>query len=111
MNFDLPPLGRVDGAASPPPTRGVEKGAGFGSALSKAVDAQGIPASPPAEVLEEMHGAARVADALRAQGRELHFEASDGHVVVQVRDLASGNVIRNVPPREALDIATGASRA
>ena len=56
-----------------------------------------------------MHVAARVAEELRAQKRELHFEATgNGRVIVQVRDL-DGNVIRTIPPAKALEVASGAS--
>ena len=66
-----------------------------------------LPASPPPAVLEDMHAAARVYEELRAQKRELHFEAMpNGRVIVQVRDL-DGNVIRTIPPARALEVASG----
>jgi flagellar protein FlaG len=69
-----------------------------------------FPASPPPEVLDEIGAAADRADALAAADRELHFSVDDerGRVVVTVRDLA-GNVIRTIPPSEALDVMAGAS--
>jgi flagellar protein FlaG len=68
-----------------------------------------LPASPPEHLLEEMHDAAQVADRLREQARELHFElVGDGRVQVEVRDL-EGNVIRTIPPAQALEVAAGAS--
>lgn len=55
-----------------------------------------------------MQNAAAVADKLRAQHRELHFEPQkSGRIVVQVRDL-EGNVIRTIPPSQAVAIAGGA---
>ena len=55
-----------------------------------------------------MHDASQVADRLREQARELHFElVGDGRVQVEVRDL-EGNVIRTIPPAKALDVAAGA---
>lgn len=71
----------------------------------------GIPASPPAEVLDAMDAAGRVARELHASGRELRFvppaDSGDGRVRVEVRDL-DGNVLRTIPPSELLDVATGA---
>jgi FlaG protein len=67
-----------------------------------------IPAAPPAEVLDELHVAGRVVAELHARGRELRF-ASDpdsGRIVVEVRDL-DGNVLRRIPPSDALRVASG----
>jgi hypothetical protein len=70
-----------------------------------------ILASPPPEVLEAMDAAGRVARELHATGRELRFtppsESGDDRVRVEVRDL-DGNVLREIPPGELLDVATGA---
>lgn len=71
-----------------------------------------IPASPPPEVLAAMSAAGRVAHELHAQGRELRFVtpdesgADDGRVRIEVTDL-DGDVLRTIPPSEALDVATG----
>lgn len=67
-----------------------------------------VPASPPADVVQEMRDAARAADELARQERELHFERdpSSGKLIVQVRDL-DGNVLRTVPPSAVLDLAAG----
>ncbi len=74
------------------------------------VSSSEIPASPPADVQDAVDAAARVARELRAQGRELHFvpasESKDGKTRVEVRDL-DGNVLRTIPPSQALDVATG----
>jgi flagellar protein FlaG len=74
------------------------------------VSSSAIPSSPPAEVLDAVDAAGRVARELRAQGRELHFvpasESDDGHLRIKVRDL-DGNVLRTIPPSQALDVATG----
>jgi flagellar protein FlaG len=67
-----------------------------------------IPDAPPAEVLAELHVAGRVVAELHARGRELRF-ASDpdsGRIVVEVRDL-DGNVLRRIPPSDALRVASG----
>jgi flagellar protein FlaG len=68
-----------------------------------------IPPAPPAEVLDHVADAADVARQLARNNRELHFRTDEetGRVVVQVRDL-EGNVIRTIPPSEALDVMSGA---
>jgi flagellar protein FlaG len=75
-----------------------------------AVSSGDVPDSPPPEVLEAMDAAGRVARELHATGRELRFvppqEGAVGHVRVEVRDL-DGNVLREIPPSELLDVATG----
>jgi hypothetical protein len=70
-----------------------------------------IPASPPPEVLDAIGAAADRVDELAGQDRELHFHAdeSTGRVIVQVRDLASGEVIRTIPPSGALTVLSGGS--
>ena len=104
MNFELPPIG---GIGHTPPAAGAE-GAGKTASRFSVSAGKAIPATPPPTVLEQMYDAARVAEKLRAQERELHFEQTPGgRVVIQVRDL-NGNVIRTVPPSEALEIAGGA---
>lgn len=64
----------------------------------------------PAAVREAVGVAADRADALAAQQRELHFERDErtGRVAVQVRDLRSGEVLRTIPPSQALDVLSGA---
>jgi len=107
MNFELPPIGGIDRTQPAPRPAGPGKPS-TEFALPSQAPVTAIPASPPADVLDEMYSAAKVADKLRAQGRELHFEPGDsGRVVIQVRDL-DGKVIRTVPPSQALDIAGGA---
>lgn len=72
-----------------------------------------IPDSPPAEVLDAIGAAGRVAQELHAQGRELRFvppseqEGGDGRVRIEVRDL-DGHVLRTIAPSAALDAANGA---
>ena len=106
MDFNLPPLGGIERTG-----QAQRSGAATPAAPAQAVapvTVDTLPASPPAEVLEQMHDAARVAETLRSQARELHFETvGNGRVVVQVRDL-DGNVIRTIPPAKALDVAAGA---
>jgi flagellar protein FlaG len=107
MSFDIPPVGGGERPA-PAPRAPAPQSANFEKTLEAAVTVNTVPASPPVSVLEEMNAAARVAEELRAQARELHFEPTEsGRVVIQVRDL-EGNVLRTIPPSEALDIAAGA---
>jgi hypothetical protein len=108
MTFNLPPLGSI-GADPITPRTPAPKQTGAEFRLPGAVSVRTIPASPPPDLIDQVTTAARVAEELRAMGRELHFEppaSPGGRVVVQVRDM-EGNVIRTVPPNEALDIATG----
>jgi hypothetical protein len=67
-----------------------------------------LPPSPPAEVLDEVALARDRAAELAASNRELHFQTdkASGRVIVQVRDLA-GNVIRTIPPSDALAVLSG----
>jgi flagellar protein FlaG len=108
MSFELPPLGSI-GADPITPRTAAPKQTGAEFRLPGAASVKTIPATPPPDLLEQVTTAARVAEELRAMGRELHFEpptAPGGRVGVQVRDL-EGNVIRTVTPAEALEIATG----
>jgi flagellar protein FlaG len=105
MDFNLPPLGGIERTSQAQPKGGVSAAAPAEPVAAVTVDT--LPASPPDEVLEQMFDAAKVAETLHAQGRELHFETvGHGRVVVQVRDL-DGNVIRTIPPAGALDVASG----
>lgn len=76
--------------------------------VAPSVSLETFPSAPPREVLDEMASAARVHDALRAQGRELHFahDSGSGRMTVQVRD-SGGRVLRTISPSEALEIAAG----
>ena len=71
----------------------------------------GVPATPPAEVLEHLSRAAEVLRDLEARKIDLHFEVGDDKQVhVQVRD-ASGTVIREIPAAQAIDYMTGNDRS
>jgi hypothetical protein len=69
-----------------------------------------LPAFPPPDVLDEVGRAADRAAELAAANRELHFTRDEdtGRVIVQVRDL-DGNVIRTIPPSQALSVLSGAA--
>ena len=108
MDFNIPPIAGGVERTAPAPRSEPAQAAGFSAQLDAAVNVSTLPASPPPSVLEDMHEAARVAEQLRAQKRELHFETTEnGRVIVQVRDL-DGNVIRTIPAGKALDVAAGA---
>jgi hypothetical protein len=116
MSFEIGPINPSPGVA--PARRVATAGApDFQATLASVgrssaprdVATLGIPASPPAEVLGAVGAAADRADELAAMNRELHFERDpdSGRVIVQVRDLASGEVIRTIPPSKALDVMSG----
>ena len=107
MNFEVQALGGVNPA--PVPSRPPRSAASQGAAASPAVTLDLSVGSPPPNVFEEMEAAAQRVDELRALGRELHFQPNhpSGRIIIEVRDL-DGNVIRTVPPAEALEIALGA---
>jgi hypothetical protein len=69
----------------------------------------GIPARPPEAVRDAIGVAADRADDLAAAGRELHFQPDEatGRVIVQVRERATGEIVRTIPAAEALDFLSG----
>jgi hypothetical protein len=111
MSFDLSaidPLRSWYVAPDRPAVRGVGD-AGFADAL-KGVQADAhvdaIPASPPAEVMDEVLAAQRAIEEMHARGRTLHFEMDAGRVKILLQDL-DGNVLKQIPGSEALEISTG----
>jgi flagellar protein FlaG len=116
--FSIDPLGtpgvpvtRAPGAA-PPAGRApaTTPAATFAGALQDAQTgdrADVIPAAPPPELAAQILEAQRVGRELHERGRELHFALDGGRVRIQVRDL-DGNVLKEVPPARALEIAGGA---
>jgi hypothetical protein len=99
------------GAAGGPDFQAVLATAGSPAPVKADAAVLSVPGSPPEEVLDEVGAAADRAEHLAEQGRELHFEADEktGRVIVQVRDLASGQVVRTIPPKDALSMLTGGS--
>jgi hypothetical protein len=81
--------------------------------LTKGVEETGtivgdVPPAPTPEARELVAKAAEVVEQMRKNNRELHFSRDEdsNRVVIQVRDL-EGNVIKTIPPSEALDIMAG----
>jgi hypothetical protein len=72
-----------------------------------------VPDGPPAEVLDALDAAARVLDDLRTKQVNLSFsvegEGGVKRVRVEVRD-ASGELVREIPPRHLLDLLAGDTR-
>lgn len=109
MGTEIAPIGAVGFSTAP---ERAPRGSRAAAAEDSVTLTHGeIPASPPPEVLEAMDAAGRVARELHETGRELRFtpplEGERGRVRVEVRDL-DGNVLREIPPSELLDVATGA---
>ncbi len=61
----------------------------------------------PPEVLAQVTAAARCAEELARNNRELHFRPDEhsNRIIIEVRDM-SGNVLRTIPPSQALDAMT-----
>jgi hypothetical protein len=112
MSFDLNAVDPIRAAHVAPersaaPAKG--QAGGFADALKATagvdrVDA--IPASPPPEVVAEMLAAQRAIDEMHARGRTLHFAMDGPRVRIEVHDL-DGNVLKEIPPSRALEVATG----
>ncbi len=88
--------------AGPQATRGP-------AAAAPAVSLDAIPSSPPAEVIDQMTDAAQIYERLSSQGRELRFarDEASGRTTIEVRD-RRGNVLKQLSPAQALDVAAGA---
>ena len=67
-----------------------------------------VPPAPTPEARELVAKAAEVVQKLHANNRELHFSKDDdtNRVIIQVRDL-DGNVLKTIPPKDALDFLSG----
>jgi hypothetical protein len=69
----------------------------------------GVPATPPAEVLNALDSAQRVDHELRSRGLSVSFDTqADGGVRVSVVD-SDGQVVRDLAPSAALDAISGSS--
>jgi hypothetical protein len=115
MSFEIGPLPPVQHVALPgrvakAPAANFSASLAAASASAPAGDVAviSLPPSPPPELLDEVAVARDRAAELAAANRELHFsmDESSGRVIVQVRDL-EGNVIRTIPPSQALAVMSG----
>ena len=110
MSFDLNGVdtARAYRAASGQPLAASGTGgfAGGVSSVARTDRVDAIPASPPPELRKEMLVAQRAFEEMRARGRELHFEMTEGRLRIEMRDL-DGNVLRQIPASQALEIASG----
>jgi hypothetical protein len=114
MSFEIGPLPPVTPSFAtrrPAPAPSADFSATLASAVAPKGDVAviSIPPAPPAEGLDEVARARDRAAELAANNRELHFSTDEesGRVIVQVRDL-EGNVIRTIPPSDALLVMSGA---
>ena len=105
MSFQLPPVSRPDGPVAPRPSPRPAAGGGFPAVERTGADVC-VPSDPPVEVQRAVDVAARAAETLHRQGRQLHFEpgADSGRVRVEVRDM-DGNVLRRLPLGDVFDVA------
>jgi hypothetical protein len=105
MSLDVASIGPLDPGTAPDAPPRAARARSQRDAAS--IGAGPLPDSPPPEVLDALGAAGDRYDELRAQGRELRFDADDaGGVRVSLLD-ADGNVLRTLSPSEALDVATG----
>ncbi len=98
---------------TPSPVQPARVWASAGAAEAAVPAAQGayadiVPASPPPEALAEVDAAWHRASQLATQGRELHFSTDEatGRVIIEVRTM-DGEVLRTIPPSQALDVISG----
>src|SRR4051794_21748454 len=112
MTTRIGPLSTVDArsVAATPAVLAVPEPAAWRPVAEPAI-ADVIPASPPPEVREQVTEALERVRELAADDRELHFRKDEatGRVIVEVRDF-EGNVLRTIPPAEALDIMSGTAQ-
>jgi flagellar protein FlaG len=112
MSFDLnavDPARAARTAPAAPAARAAGQPGGFAETLRSTAGADrvdAIPASPPPEVVAEMLAAQRAIDDMHARGRTLHFAMDGSRVRIEVHDL-DGNVLKEIPPSRALEVATG----
>jgi hypothetical protein len=107
MSLDIASIGPLDPGTAPDVAPRAARVRPQRDAATLSDDA--IPAGPPPEVLDAIGAAADRYDELRAQGRELRFDA-DGSGGVQITLLDAtddGTVLRALSGAEALDVATG----
>lgn len=111
MSFDLSAIDPVRaGRIAPEPTAARRPAAEGASAdtVEATADAQvdAIPASPPADVMQEVLVAQRAIEDMHSRGRQLHFDMDSGRVRILLQDL-DGNTLKEIPPSHALEISGG----
>lgn len=74
----------------------------------KAQEATKLEPGPSADALTAVQVAAQAYEVLRQNGRELRFQADDGIMRIEVYD-GTGQLVRTIPPNEALAMASGES--
>ena len=75
---------------------------------SPRVAADGVPASPPPEVLEAIARAHEAYERLEASGRHVRLDLNEatGQLALELTD-ASGTPLRGLSPRAVLELAAG----
>jgi hypothetical protein len=111
MSFDLSAIDPLrTGRTAPEPTaaRPAGRDAAFADAMKARSDdrVDAIPASPPADVMQEVLVAQRAIEEMHSRGRQLHFDMDSGRVRILLQDL-DGNTLREIPPSHAIELAGG----
>ena len=77
---------------------------------SARVHSDDIPASPPPEVLDAIARAHEAYERLEAAGQHVHFDLNEvsGRLTCELTD-ASGTTLRQLSPRNVLDLAAGST--
>jgi hypothetical protein len=100
-------IGPNDGPRRAQQAPAARKAAPAAARFSLAPSDTGIPATPPPEVLQALDRVQRVARELRSQGLDVRFGIDETQgAKVQIVD-AEGNVVRDVPVVQALDLLSG----
>ena len=99
-------LGPLDGAGAASQAAGARRAQASKPAFSLPVD-NGIPPTPPPEVLQALDRVQRVAGELQSRGLHVSFDVDETERArVQVVD-ANGGVVRQIPVARALDLLGG----
>jgi hypothetical protein len=102
MSNGIPPIGSGDYYAQPTSIRRAQPSGAAAAPFSMAKN--GVPSTPPAEVLAALDGAARVHQELSSRGLSVSFDVQpEGDVHVSVVD-STGNVVHQLSPARALDV-------
>jgi hypothetical protein len=111
MSFDvnaIDPLRTIRLMPERAPVRAAGQADPLGDAVKAAHAADAkvdtIPAAPPPQVTDQVLAAQKAIQEMHERGRTLHFSMDGGRVTILLQDL-DGNVIREVPPSKAVNIA------